>query len=260
MEGILGLFWLPASLFVAAEALALVGLRKSFFVSITDNAFDVGPRYNTVVEVHVWASIAMWLLGAVQVFGEHTRRDPETAWRHRRAGEGMLGLFFIVVFPTSLYLTMLQRIDWLAPAVGAVLLDTAFCTFYFLFRGWRVARLRQTARSLALHGRLMQCGILMSMSILPQRFLQLYLTMQLKTHHQLNYSISILVTSILFVLFGHFFDGPRGGIWMACIGAEHAEEAYGSAKASPIERWAWRTRWLTYMACYSVLNTLCSRK
>jgi len=109
-----------------------------------------------------------------------------------------------------------------------------------------------------LHGRLMQCGVVMSMSILPQRLLQLYLTSQLKQYHQLNYSVSILVTSILFVLFGHFVDGPRGGIWLACIGPENAEEAYGSAKASAMERWAWRLRWLTYMVVYQGLHDLSS--
>merc|ERR1712113_495039 len=118
-------------------------------------------------------------------------------------------------------------------------MGTAFCTLYFLVRGWRVARLRRTSKSLQLHGRLMQCGIVMSMSILPQRLLQLYLTSQLKHTHQLNYTISILVTSILFVLFGHFLDGPRGGIWIACIGEENAEEAYGSARPAAFEFWFW---------------------
>jgi len=104
----------------------------------------------------------------------------------------------------------------------------------------------------------MQCGIVMSMSILPQRLLQLYLTMQTKDNHQLNYTVSILVTSVLFLLFGHFVDGPRGGIWFACIGAENAEEAYGSARAGPIERWTWRLRWLLYMALYKVLRWVCA--
>mmetsp|Transcript_100796 Transcript_100796/g.314225 ORF Transcript_100796/g.314225 Transcript_100796/m.314225 type:complete len:347 (-) Transcript_100796:56-1096(-) len=254
IEDLLALFWLPASIFVAAEAAALVGVRKSFFESMTEGAFDQGPRYGAVVEVHVWASATMWALGALQVFCERTRKHPESAWRHRRAGQAMLGLFFSVVLPTSLYLTVLQRIDYLSCAVGAVLLDTAFCTSYFLLRGWRVGRLRRTSKSLSLHGRLMQCGVVMSMSILPQRLLQLYLTAQLKSHHQLNYTFSILVTSILFVLFGHFFDGPRGGIWISCVGAENAEEAYGSARAGPLECWAWRLRWLAYMAVYRALR------
>ena len=78
---------------------------------------------------------------------------------------------------------------------------------------------------MTLHGRLMQRGIVMSTSILPQRLLQVYLTAQIKIHHQVNYTVSILVTAILFVLFGHFQEGPRGGIWLASIGAKNAEEA-----------------------------------
>lgn len=256
IEDLLALFWLPASIFVAAEAAALLGLRKSFFESLTEGAFYLGPRYAAVVELHIWTSALMWALGAMQIFCERTRKHPESAWRHRRAGEAMLGLFFATVLPTSLYLTVLQRIDYLSPAVGAVLLDTAFCTTYFLLRGWRVGRLRRSAKSMSLHGRLMQCGVVMSMSILPQRLLQLYLTMQLKDYHQLNYTISIMVTSVLFVLFGHFLDGPRGGVWLASIGAENAEEAYGSARAGPLERWAWRLRWLAYMAAYQALRCL----
>jgi len=254
IEDLLALIWLPAAIFVVAEVAALVGVRKSFFEAITDGAFYLGPRYAAVVELHVWASAVMWALGATQIFCERTRKHPESAWKHRRAGEAMLGLFFSVVLPTSLYLTALQRIDYLSPAVAAVLLDTAFCTTYFLFRGWRVGRLRRTSKSLTLHGRLMQCGMAMSMSILPQRFLQLYLTAQLKSHHQVNYTISILVTSILFVIFGHFLDGPRGGIWISCLGAENAEEAYGSATAGPVERWAWRLRWLVYMVAYQAFR------
>ena len=61
----------------------------------------------------------------------------------------------------------------------------------------------------------------------------------------MNYSASILVTSILFFVFGHFQKGPRGRrktreqsigagplraellrgfIWMNCIGSDNAEE------------------------------------
>jgi len=229
-------------------------LRKSFFEAMTDGAFELWPRFETVVEVHVWASVAMWLVAAVQVLWERPRKSRDLSWIHRRTGQAMLTLFYVIVFPTSLYLTVMQRVDWLSPAVGAVLLDTAFCTSYFLYRGWRVVRLSHSARSLSLHGRLMQCGILMSMSILPQRFLQLYLTAQLKSHHHVNYSVSILVTAILFVLFGHFWDGPRGGIWLASIGADNAEEAYGSAVASSFERYAWRSRWVVYMVSYSAIR------
>lgn len=256
-EDALALAWLPGAVFAGTEALAFLGLRKSFFVALTGGAFELGARYAAVVEVHVWASIAMWSLGAVQVLGERIRRRPETAWVHRRAGEAMLGAYMFVVFPTSLYLTVLQRIDFATLAVGAVLMDTAVCTTYFLVRGWRVGRLRRNAKSLSLHGKLMQCGLLMSMSILPQRFLQLYLTAQYKLAHQMNYTVSILVTSILFVLFGHFVDGPRGGIWLASIGQENAEEAYGTATAGPIEKWAWRTRWLTYMFLHRLLRYAC---
>lgn len=256
-EDALALAWLPGVVFAGAEALAFLGLRKSIFVALTDGAFELGARYAAVVEVHVWASIAMWSLGAAQVFGERIRRRPETAWVHRRGGEAMLGVYLLVVFPTALYLTVLQRIDYATLAVGAVLMDTAVCTTYFLVRGWRVGRLRRNAKSLSLHGKLMQCGLLMSMSILPQRFLQLYLTAQYKLAHQLTYTISILTTSILFVLFGHLVDGPRGGIWLASIGQENAEEAYGTATARPLEKWAWRTRWFTYMFLHGLLRHLC---
>eukprot|EP00439_Symbiodinium_sp_Y106_P033158 s3948_g3.t5 len=153
LEYFLRVFWVPAAAFVAAEMLAFLVRRASFFVVLTDNAFEVGPTYSKVVEVHVWASIAMWSLAAVQVLGEQLRRRRDLAWIHRLAGQAMLLLFFLVVLPTSLYLSALQhlgdrgpkhprRIDVLAPAVAAVLLDTAFCTAFFLYRGWRVARLR----------------------------------------------------------------------------------------------------------------------
>lgn len=258
LEQLLVCFWVPAAVFATAEVGAFLGLRKSFFVALTDGAFEAGRRYGTVVEIHVWASVSMWAMAAVQVWGEQLRKRPETAWIHRRTGQIFLLLFFSVIFPTSLYLSALQRIDHFAPAVAAVLLDTAFCTMYFLFRGWRVARLRSTPRSLSLHGKLMQCGVMMSMSILPQRLLQFYLTMQVKGHYQMNYSLSILVTSILFVLFGHFKDGARGGIWLNCIGTENAEEAFGSLRASAPERWAWRLRWLAYVLVYYTLRRLLS--
>eukprot|EP00933_Yihiella_yeosuensis_P027516 TRINITY_DN2140_c1_g1_i1.p1 TRINITY_DN2140_c1_g1~~TRINITY_DN2140_c1_g1_i1.p1 ORF type:complete len:355 (+),score=30.64 TRINITY_DN2140_c1_g1_i1:29-1066(+) len=256
LEKLLRTFWTPAAIFGGAEIVSFVWLRKSFFVAITNGAFEVGLRYASVVEVHVWASVAMWCMGAVQVFGENLRKSAATAWIHRLTGRLFLLLFFIIVFPTSLYLTAFQRIDYLAPAVGAVLLDTGFCTAYFLYRGWRVARLRLSQKSLTLHGRLMQCGIVMSMSILPQRLLQLYLSIQLQNHPQVNYSASILVTSILFVLFGHFKEGPRGGIWMTCIGLENAEEAFGSARPSMVEVWFWKLRWLMYMALYCSVRKL----
>lgn len=237
-----------------AQMLTFLVRRASFFVVLTDNAFEVGPTYSKVVEVHVWASIAMWSLAAVQILGEQLRRRRDLAWIHRLAGQAMLLLFFSVVLPTSLYLSALQRIDVLAPAVAAVLLDTAFCTAFFLYRGWRVARLRASSKSLAVHGKLMQCGTMMSMAILPQRFLQLYLTMQLKGHHQVNYSASILVTSILFFVFGHFQKGPRGFIWMNCIGSDNAEEAFGSRHASPLEQWSWKLRWLAYVPVYYAMR------
>eukprot|EP00439_Symbiodinium_sp_Y106_P032204 s3948_g3.t2 len=265
LEYFLRVFWVPAAAFVAAEMLAFLVRRASFFVVLTDNAFEVGPTYSKVVEVHVWASIAMWSLAAVQVLGEQLRRRRDLAWIHRLAGQAMLLLFFLVVLPTSLYLSALQhlgdrgpkhprRIDVLAPAVAAVLLDTAFCTAFFLYRGWRVARLRASSKSIAVHGKLMQCGTMMSMAILPQRFLQLYLTMQLKGHHQVNYSASILVTSILFFVFGHFQKGPRGFIWMNCIGSDNAEEAFGSRHASPLEQWSWKLRWLAYVPIYYAMR------
>eukprot|EP00439_Symbiodinium_sp_Y106_P033237 s3948_g3.t7 len=236
LEYFLRVFWVPAAAFVAAEMLAFLVRRASFFVVLTDNAFEVGPTYSKVVEVHVWASIAMWSLAAVQVLGEQLRRRRDLAWIHRLAGQAML------------------RIDVLAPAVAAVLLDTAFCTAFFLYRGWRVARLRASSKSIAVHGKLMQCGTMMSMAILPQRFLQLYLTMQLKGHHQVNYSASILVTSILFFVFGHFQKGPRGFIWMNCIGSDNAEEAFGSRHASPLEQWSWKLRWLAYVPIYYAMR------
>ncbi|CAJ1350180.1 unnamed protein product, partial [Effrenium voratum] len=210
LELLLQIFWAPAALFVAAEVVTFAARRRSFFVALTGNAFDAGIIYAKVVEVHVWASITMWILALVQIKGENLRKRMHTAWVHRWAGKVMLLVFFLLVLPTSLYLSALQKIDYLAPAVAAVLLDTAFCTAFFLYRGWRVARLRLTPKSLALHGKLMQCGVMMSMAILPQRFLQLYLTLQLKISHQANYSVSILVTSILFFVYGHFQDGPRG--------------------------------------------------
>jgi len=256
VEEILRMFWYPAAVFGLAEVITYLGWRRSFFEKITEGAFELDFRFESVVELHVWASVLMWSLGAVQVVWERARRSPELVWAHRRMGQAMLLVFFVVVFPTSLYLTFRQRVDWLSTGVGAVLLDTAFCTAYFLYRGWRVVRRRRTSKALGLHGRLMQCGVLMSMSILPQRFLQLYLTAQFKAH-QLNYSISILVTAILFVVFGHFLDGPRGGIWMACIGREHCEEAYGSAVPSAAERWAWRLRWVAYSVLYCGVRHAC---
>lgn len=254
IEVLLRGFWMPAGIFVAAEAGAYLVVRKSFFEAITNGAFEQWPRFEAVVELHVWASIAMWSAAAVQVLWERPRKTPQLVWIHRRTGQAMLTLFFAVVFPTSLYLTIMQHVDWLSPFVGAVLLDTAICTAYFLFSGWRVVQASRTPRSLALHGRLMQCGIVMSMSILPQRLLQLYLTAQMRTHHQLNYTVSILVTAVLFVLFGHFKEGPRGGIWMASIGTENAEEAFGSAMPSSIERRLWRSRWIVYVVVYILIR------
>jgi len=250
VEEILGVFWMPATLFATVELGAFLGVRKSFFVAITGDAFENGHLYGQVVEIHVWASAAMWALAANQILGERFRKSPMLSWVHRRSGQAMLGLFYSVVLPTSLYLSFKQRIDFLAPAVAAVLLDTATCTSYFLLRGWCVARRRRNSDSLALHGRLMQCGVLMSMSILPQRLLQLYLTCSQRFNHQANYTASILLTSVLFVYFEHFLDGPRGGVWLSCIGPDNQEEAYGSARASWLERMAWRSRWAIYAITY----------
>ncbi|CAL1138234.1 unnamed protein product [Cladocopium goreaui] len=248
LELLLTLFWAPATVFVVAEVVSYLCMHKSFF----GNAFDVGISYEQVVEVHVFASIAMWILAAVQIRIETRKRQSPAL--HRLTGVVMLLLFFLIVFPSSLYLSALQRIEYWAPAVpwrgddptmdiqrvAAVLLDTAGCTAFFLCAAlWEDAR-HQWSESLALHGRLMQCGVMMSMAILPQRFLQFYLSMQFRTFpqagggmldmddcrtkHQVNYSASILVTSVLFFVYGHFFEGPRGRIWVQCIGAEHLEE------------------------------------
>ena len=198
----LSIFWVPASIFVVAEVGAYASFRKSFFVALTGNAFDLGLSYARVVELHVWASIAMWTLAAFQI---HQRtRKWQSPWLHRLMGKAMLLTFFIVVFPTSLYLSALQRIDYLAPAVAAVLLDTASCTAFFLYRAWRVARTavpHRNPKSMALHGRLMQCGTMMGMSILPQRFLQFYLTMHLKMSHQaiLNVYLSYSYAQFIYI-------------------------------------------------------------
>ncbi|CAL1139846.1 unnamed protein product [Cladocopium goreaui] len=190
LELLLTLFWAPATVFVVAEVVSYLCMHKSFFVALTGNAFDVGISYEQVVEVHVFASIAMWILAAVQIRIETRKRQSPAL--HRLTGVVMLLLFFLIVFPSSLYLSALQRIEYWAPAVAAVLLDTAGCTAFFLYRGWRVARLRATSESLALHGRLMQCGVMMSMAILPQRFLQFYLSMQFRTFPQVEFGPSAL--------------------------------------------------------------------
>lgn len=257
LELLLTLFWAPATVFVAAEVVSYLCMHKSFFVALTGKAFDVGTSYEQVVEVHVFASIAMWILAAVQIRIETRKRQSPAV--HRCTGTVMLLLFFLIVFPSSLYLSALQRIEYWAPAVAAVLLDTAGCTAFFLYRGWRVARLRATSESLALHGRLMQCGVMMSMAILPQRFLQFYLSMQFRTFPQVNYSASILVTSVLFFVYGHFFEGPRGRIWAQCIGAEHLEEAFGSRQPSMWERYMWKFRWLAYVPIYYLLSAFLHR-
>lgn len=257
LEIILTLFWAPAIVFVLVEVGSYLIMHKSFFVALTGTAFEVGISYEEVVKVHVFASIAMWLLAAVQIRVETRKR--QTAQLHRLTGMGMLLLFFVIVFPSSLYLSALQRIEYWAPAVAAVLLDTAGCTAFFLYRGWRVARLRSSPQALQLHGRLMQCGVMMSMAILPQRFLQFYLSMQLRMSHQVNYSASILVTSILFFIYGHFFEGPRGRIWVQCIGAENLEEAFGSRHPSMWEKYLWKFRWLAYVPIYYILSDVLHR-
>lgn len=77
-------------------------MHKSFF----GNAFDVGISYEQVVEVHVFASIAMWILAAVQIRIETRKRQSPAL--HRLTGVVMLLLFFLIVFPSSLYLSALQ--------------------------------------------------------------------------------------------------------------------------------------------------------
>lgn len=249
--------WTPGIIFALAEPAALLFIRKSIFVALTDGAFEREDPYGLVVEVHVWTSALMWFLAAFQILFPQQRRTPEGAVRHRWVGKAMLLLYLTVVLPTSLYLTMLQRVAYMSAWVGAVLLDTAFCTSYFLFRGWRVARCRiNGGKSLTLHGGLMQCGILMSMAILPQRMLQLVLSSASRGTPQLNYSVSVLSTSLVMILYGHFSNGARAAMWIDFIGEENLEEALGSAEASALERWAWRLRWPLYVFIYCQTRSL----
>jgi len=261
---LISMYAAPTVIFAVAELAALVSTQTSVFVALTFPAFENGPRYAFIVNFHIWASTLMWALAAEQIFFKQVRGLSVRSWVHKRCGQAMLCLCFSVVLPTSLYLSLNQRILFLAPAVRAILLDTMVFTGYFLYRGWRVIRTRLTADSSCVHGRLMQCGVIVSMSIVPQRYLQLLLTgvrlailaiskrfwpgaSTLALSHQANYTVSVLVTAILFIVSGHASEGPRGNVWLACIGEEHAEEAFGSARASLLERWVWRLRWLAYV-------------
>lgn len=263
--------------FAALEVCALLALGDSAFGSATAPAFANTVTFERTMKFHVWCAALMWVLGAVQVLSRGLRWG-QHSWVHKRLGYSFLLIYWLAVWPTSLWLGLHQRVERLGPVVTAILLEIAMSAAYFFWRGFVVARARRHGdSSLVLHGKLMRCGLVMTMAILPQRSLQFLLTLVWwlltlvhqrfclpffgpasaychwapTTHaHQVNYTLSMIVTSNAFVWYGHFFDGPRGWVWRGYLGKEHAEEAYGSVIPGRVERYCWLGRWLVYVAAY----------
>jgi len=281
LEQVLDQIWPLACIFAFTEVNSLCYFGNTFFGIATTDSFQNTKLFANVVKVHVLCSAVMWAIGAVQVLAKTLRVGPR-ARQHRLFGYVFLLVYWIVVWPTSFWLGLNQRIEHGGPIVTAILLEIVVSSGYFFWRAFRVVRLRRRGTiSLVLHGKLMRCGLVMTMAILPQRLIQLVLTSfwwvayltrvyvckpifgSESTNcvasanlqgHQMNYTYSMIVTSIGFVVCGHIKEGPRGRIWRQYLGDEHLEEAYGSLKASSLERGAWLARWPIYCCCYFAFN------
>ena len=267
--------WAAPFAFAITEAATMVIARTTVIAVATRSVYG-NTRRSTTMQVHVWAAVAMWLLGAVQIVLGWLRRGRH-AWIHRTLGYLFLGLWVLFVGPTSAYLSLMIQADtiWGTPA-STTLLDVTAMSYYTFYRAWRVARLRRRGtHSLKLHGNLMSLGCLVTMAQIPQRLLMLLLlamrecvtwplhlmgqrdlalALRQAVTEQTIFSFSMMLGSLGSLV---LIDGPRG-TWAKMFGGktpdprvfgdshEDESEMYAYDVTACHERWKWRARLLVY--------------
>jgi len=192
-----------------------------------------------------------WGLCFVQTFLQVLRKG-ELAWIHRRCGQGVLILWFVSVGPTAAYLSLYCSPGPSQVAMAGfsiISLETTLYASYFLWRGWLVAlRKKRGADSLALHGKAMRVGIILSMSILWQRPVQFAVICVRKvllvmlpyvsdavadvTANVLDHHVILSLTTCFpyAFLFTCMLDGPRSIFVVKVMGLNNLEyeELFGS--------------------------------
>lgn len=283
-------FWLLPLCFVLAEIASMATVQKTVAGWWTNNTFgSLEGCKGQMIKVHVLVSIVFWLLGAEQVFMKDWRQG-HLAIVHRAAGYVFILLFVLIVGPTSFYLSLCLRGKYGGLLVSCMLIDVTVLSYYFFWRALQVARHRRRgSASLANHGRLMKCGLLMTMFQVPQRALMSgllvikkmllsfrdvfdsYSTVDSSSGSPLDvlilsdqsvYTISMAYYSIVILTIGgscsHLVIGPRSVLWADLIGAANHDEAYGSKEVGVFEAWAWRLRWLVYASAFVLSDAVCT--
>jgi hypothetical protein len=228
-----------------------------------------------VLRVHIGSSIVMWTLAALQIEGV-TPRHGSRAWLHRAAGKCCAALWFLAAGPTAFWLSLRSgtgaaSAQLASAAFSLVSMEFVFFTTYFFARALVVIRARRRgARSVALHARLVKMALFCSASILWQRPLQLLVIAGRATAWRaaaalsaadaaagappvlLDHAVVLSNTTVLTggLLLPLCVDGPRARLFRRILGIgsrADVEEAFGSASASPLERWAWRLRTLVFL-------------
>ena len=278
-------FWVFAWVFAGVEALCLLISSTTLMGLVTAFSYgDVGAHSSAdmstqLLRLHVYCAMALWLFGSVNTLAPSLRKNKELTCIHKGIGYAFLGLWALIVGPTSMYLSLKVRGDPIFGTLASVvLLDVTFLTYYYFWRAWRCAReRRQDARSLALHGNLMALGLLGTMSQIPQRVIQLLLiglragvltllsgidsptaalTLGKTLSHEVLFGQSMLAGNIFMIV---LVDGPRTEflkdpkqytreLRVSLYGETDADEQemYPYDLSNPRVRWQWRARIVTY--------------
>jgi hypothetical protein len=267
---------------VLVESVCMARWGRSLIGLLSGNEYGNISRataHGALMELHIWAASAMWILGAVQVCVKRLRRPPH-AWVHRFCGQVFVGLWLFIVGPTSYYLSAVIKAP--SSVVGTLssvlLMDYATLSYFFFLRALTVARRRKSGpRSLALHGQLMRLGYLATMALLGQRqFILMLLALRgvisaaapvLDGSGPLPISAPWLAAAARWVagvalsnetLWCVSMTGAAGAAVALCDGPrtcwlgrefDHGivererDEAFGALGRW---RWAWRSRWVLY--------------
>lgn len=238
----------------------------SFFGYMTNGVVE-SFKLDTVSwsKVHMVSGATMWILAGFQFVGKPFRQG-QLAWIHRTAGRLLISLWFFIVGPTAIYLSVRVGIgqgrnQFIMTLFTWVSLDTAFYAYYLYWRGMWIARYKVNgAASIQLHKKCMELGTAMTMTILAQRPLQFgvicFRGVLLVLAQPLPSFVSWLIASVLdhnviLSLTTCFFgcallgciDGPRSGFAQKHLfSLEEAWELFGTAKPGTLELWCWRLR------------------
>jgi len=262
--------WSIAFGWMCAEFGTWATTGESFFGTLTGGVVEsIREVQGLSIRWHMATGAIFWGLCFIQIFLKWLRKG-ELAWIHRRCGQAALIFWFLVVGPTAAYLSLYcspgPHGKQLAMAgFSFISLDTTLYASYFLWRGWLVAlRRKRGADSLTLHGKAMRIGVVISMSILWQRPVQLAVICVRKllllmvpylphavastvfgiATHVLDHHVILSVTTVFPYAFASMFmlDGPRS-IWvikMMDLNNADCEELFGSLQPCLLENALWR--------------------